>query len=217
MPIRCAGSTGAFDAVDIFDATSGTWSTAALSVARCWLAATSLPNAGLSIFAGGYASALYEYTSGLMLLIVSSAGMRGGDVCMSRVVLEPLLLNTDTWRAGSTGAFDAVDIFDATKGTWSTAALSVARYFLAATSLPNAGLAMFAGGYASALYEYTSGLMLLISCGWNLGNTSVVWMCFSGTVHIIDAFRMFVGHCCQYCRHLQCDQWNLEHSCSQRC
>jgi hypothetical protein len=29
---------------------------------------------------------------------------------------------------------------------WSTAALSVARFYLAATSLPNEGLAMFAGG-----------------------------------------------------------------------
>ncbi len=40
--------------VDIFDATARTWSTAALSVARGGLAATSLPNAGLAIFAGGF-------------------------------------------------------------------------------------------------------------------------------------------------------------------
>jgi hypothetical protein len=33
---------------------SSAWSTAALSVARYWLAATSLPNQGLAIFAGGY-------------------------------------------------------------------------------------------------------------------------------------------------------------------
>jgi hypothetical protein len=39
-----------------------------------------------------------------------------------------------------------VDIFDATAGTWSTAALSKARNYLAATSLPSAGLAFFAGG-----------------------------------------------------------------------
>ncbi len=39
--------------VDIFDVTSGAWSTAALSVARANLAATSLPNAGVAIFAGG--------------------------------------------------------------------------------------------------------------------------------------------------------------------
>ncbi len=41
---------------------------------------------------------------------------------------------------------DAVDIFDATSSSWTTAALSVARFGLAATSLPNQGLAIFAGG-----------------------------------------------------------------------
>ncbi len=42
--------------VDIFNVTSGTWSTAALSQARSALAATSLPDAGVSIFAGGESS-----------------------------------------------------------------------------------------------------------------------------------------------------------------
>jgi hypothetical protein len=44
-----------------------------------------------------------------------------------------------------------VDIFNASSGLWSTAALSVARYGLAATSLPDQGLAIFAGGYAGLL------------------------------------------------------------------
>jgi len=43
-------------------------------------------------------------------------------------------------------ASNAVDIFNASSGGWSTAVLSVARFFLAATSLPNQGLAIFAGG-----------------------------------------------------------------------
>jgi hypothetical protein len=46
--MRCAGTS----AVDVFDASSGKWTTAALSVARQYLAATSLPNQGLAIFAG---------------------------------------------------------------------------------------------------------------------------------------------------------------------
>ena len=41
---------------------------------------------------------------------------------------------------------NVVDIFNVTAGTWSTAALSQARYNLAATSLPDAGVAIFAGG-----------------------------------------------------------------------
>jgi hypothetical protein len=50
--MRCAGGVN-INAVDIFDATSGRWTTAALSVAVSWLAATSLPEQGLAIFAGG--------------------------------------------------------------------------------------------------------------------------------------------------------------------
>jgi hypothetical protein len=49
------------------------------------------------------------------------------------------------------GDSNVVDIFNATAGTWSTAALSVARYFLAATSLPSAELAFFAGGLSTCL------------------------------------------------------------------
>ena len=52
--MRCAGSIGIANTVDMFNATSGVWTTAALSVARSSLAATSLPNEGLAIFAGGY-------------------------------------------------------------------------------------------------------------------------------------------------------------------
>jgi hypothetical protein len=45
-----------------------------------------------------------------------------------------------------------VDIFDETGGLWTTAALSVARGYLAATSLPNQGLALFAGGQPGGTY-----------------------------------------------------------------
>jgi hypothetical protein len=48
--------------------------------------------------------------------------------------------------AGRSSVLNTVDIFNAISGRWSTAALSEARYFLAATSLPNQGLAIFAGG-----------------------------------------------------------------------
>jgi hypothetical protein len=53
--MRCAGGDVNSDAVDIFDATSGHWTTAVLSVARRDFVAASLPEQGLAIFAGGYA------------------------------------------------------------------------------------------------------------------------------------------------------------------
>ena len=49
----CAAGSVYSNAVDIFNVMSGAWSTAALSVARNDLAATSLPNVGVAIFAGG--------------------------------------------------------------------------------------------------------------------------------------------------------------------
>ncbi len=52
MPCAVQGP-GPVNAVDIFNVTSGAWSTAALSVARGNVAATSLPNLGVAIFAGG--------------------------------------------------------------------------------------------------------------------------------------------------------------------
>ncbi len=52
--------------------------------------------------------------------------------------------------AGASAPVNTVDIFNARSGLWTTAALSVARQYLAATSLPNDGLAIFAGGYNSA-------------------------------------------------------------------
>jgi hypothetical protein len=50
----CAAEDGLSSVVDIFNVGAGTWSTAALSQARSLLAATSLPDAGVAIFAGGY-------------------------------------------------------------------------------------------------------------------------------------------------------------------
>ncbi len=41
---------------------------------------------------------------------------------------------------------NVVDIFNVRSGAWTTAVLSAARFSLAATSLPNDGVAMFAGG-----------------------------------------------------------------------
>ena len=49
----CSGAGAAGTTVDIFNAATGVWTTAALSVAHSLFSATSLPNHGLAIFAGG--------------------------------------------------------------------------------------------------------------------------------------------------------------------
>jgi hypothetical protein len=61
MPCAVDGG-GLSNAVDIFNATSGAWSTANLSVARCCHAATSLPNLGVAIFAGGVGTCCHVFS-----------------------------------------------------------------------------------------------------------------------------------------------------------
>ncbi len=84
--------------------------------------------------------------SGLSLLVFGAASCR--------------LMRVTT---GST-SLDAVDLYNSTSGSWSTARLSVARYAIAATSVGN--VAIFGGGDSSTgnwLCFETSGLSLLVS------------------------------------------------------
>ena len=68
--------------------------------------------------------------------------VNGRMCCVEGARFELLLLIADSGRSYS----NVVDIVDGSSGRWSTAVLSVARYYIAATSLPNQGLAIFAGG-----------------------------------------------------------------------
>jgi hypothetical protein len=59
----------------------------------------------------------------------------------------PLLIaDRDAGSYSNAQASNAVDIFDAISGIWRTSALKDSRADMAATSLPNQGLAIFAGG-----------------------------------------------------------------------
>jgi hypothetical protein len=138
----CAASSGPSNVVDIFNVTSGAWSTAALSVARSDLAATSLPNLGVAIFAGGYSTCCHVEISHLCVLLLCWLG--NGMLEWAEIGLLIACASLMPCAAGSYS--NAVDIFNVTSGAWSTAALSVARGYLAATSLPNLGVAIFAGG-----------------------------------------------------------------------
>jgi hypothetical protein len=100
-----------------------------------------------------------------------------------------------------------VDIFNVVTGTWSTAALSQARISLAAASLPNAGVVIFAGGLSSSCDYYAR------CCNMGLG---VRGMC--EWVECGCAYDASLSHALcseqwglQCCRHLQCGDWGLEH------
>jgi hypothetical protein len=138
---------GIFNAVDLYNCASGTWSTAQLSVSRSRLAATSVGN--VAIFAGGWTSncSVALFVEGLLIWL-----MRVCD-CVTFVVEACGLLffvyvvgrlPSHEVTAGD-GSSDAVDLYNGALGTWSTAQLSAARCLFAATYVGNVGI--FAGGY----------------------------------------------------------------------
>jgi hypothetical protein len=146
-----AGSGGSSNAVDLYNYTSGTWSTAQLSVARTDLAATSVGN--VAIFAGGVDPgncSLTLFVEGLLFGLmrvgdgVTLACLRRAAWCFSCMPFCAGGCRLMRATAGSGVYFNAVDLYNYTSGTWSTAQLSVATSELAATSVGN--VAIFAGG-----------------------------------------------------------------------
>jgi hypothetical protein len=63
-------------------------------------------------------------------------------------------------QAASVSFSNVVDIFNVTNGSWSTAVISQGRWGLAATSLPDAGVAIFAGGQSCTSVD------MCLSCCW---------------------------------------------------
>ena len=140
--------------------------------------------------------------------------MRGKGLCFSL-----LMRCTDSipWNP------NPVDIFNATSGLWTTAAFSVARTNVVATSLPNDGLAIFAGGDGESYV-----LILEIARGWCVFGEGG-YFCVGRVAPLLvplpllplplfllpliaDALRRCKWQCCER-RHLQCDEWFVDHCC----
>jgi len=119
----------------------GTWSTAQLSVKRYLLAATSVGN--LAIFAGGSTGGAFVHSVWLRICGVFARGalLWFGLLCDHSLSLSRA-------AAGSSSASNVVDLYNTATGAWSTAQLSVPRYYLAAASAGS--VAIFAGGYLSS-------------------------------------------------------------------
>jgi hypothetical protein len=71
---------------------------------------------------------------------VACQNMHGGDLICPSIAFCLICYTSDSFS-------DTVDLFNSDGGIWSTAQLSVARDFLAATSVQN--VALFAGGRLS--------------------------------------------------------------------
>jgi len=145
MRATAGGFSVPSNATDLYNSATGTWSTAQLSVARWLLASASVGN--VALFAGG------SITASVLLCREGGGGSVDGCVCFECLrVLQcccPVCPATASslMRATAGGPnvpSNATDLYNSATGTWSTAQLSVARYYLAAASVGN--VALFAGG-----------------------------------------------------------------------
>ena len=121
--------------------------------------------------------------------------------------------------AADSGYSNAVDIFNVTSGAWSTAALSVARYDLAATSLPNHGVAIFAGGQSTCCHDdfllFACCVLLCCFCWgivWLSGRRFALLICACKSHALCSGQRQLL----QRCGHFQRGIRSLEHCSSQR-
>ncbi len=74
--VPCASDGSTFsNNVDIFHVASGVWSTAALSLGRHHIAAASLPNYGIAIFAGGQCTCLIMLIFDVLRVLCVSSGI----------------------------------------------------------------------------------------------------------------------------------------------
>jgi len=133
------------DVVDIYEASSGTWTTDTLSAARFLMGTASVGSKAL--FAGGTDTGslsdvvdIYDDWSGTWTT---------ANLSLARFALQGTTVGTKALFAGGALSFstfsDAVDIYDDATGTWSTATLSTPRRSVAATSVGSK--AFFAGGW----------------------------------------------------------------------
>jgi hypothetical protein len=134
----CVAVTAVYsNVVDVYNLTSGTWGTAALSLARKDVSAVSLQNFGVAIFAGGWSMLRCR------ILFVSYSAFFPFFMHFCNQIFRMLLFFMIRVAVGVPS--NVVDIFNATSGSWSTAVLSSARSYLSAAALPD--LALFAGGW----------------------------------------------------------------------
>ncbi len=124
-------------------------------------------------------------------------------VLTSRACLMPCAANNDY--------SNVVDIFNVASGAWSTAALSQGRSDLAATSLPNAGVAVFAGGNGTLCDVFCVCMELC------MGVRGMREWVERGCVDVAGLPHALCSGGCLFecCGYLQRGVWNLEHCSSQ--
>ncbi len=153
--------------VDIYDFTTGGWSSTQLSLPRFGLSAIAAGNK--IYFAGGHTVDAFTTTSRIDIYdLVSNSWSIAElseprmDIAVATVGNKILFAGGDSYGSSGNTVTDKVDIYDTYTNTWSTATLSVARSYISATVVANK--VFFAGGSSPCfdasdridIYDYTT-------------------------------------------------------------
>ncbi|MBK9526208.1 MAG: T9SS type A sorting domain-containing protein [Bacteroidetes bacterium] len=142
--------------MDIYDNSTGLWTTANLSQARSALSSTAV---GTKVFFAGGMIGSSSYSSVVDIYDNSTGLWTTANLSQARSVLSATAVGTKVFFAGGFATvpqtvFSVVDIYDNSTGLWSTANLSVARGFLSAATVGSK--VFFAGGFTSNGTGYSS-------------------------------------------------------------
>jgi hypothetical protein len=166
------------DVVDIYDVSRNTWTNTTLSEAREYLAATSVAN-HYALFAGGCCDKNGNPFNVVDIFDSLSGIWNTTTLSQTREFLTAASLdNLAFFGGGDIGGysgypsqtFKAVDIFNATTQTWSTATLSQNRTYLAAASIEDS--VAFGGGYNGANFAAVVDMFNTTSNIWFTANLS---------------------------------------------
>jgi len=131
--------------IDIYNATSNTWTTSTLFIKNMYVMATSLPSYGLAFMGGGFQKKLNLYNAN-----TNSWSIRELSLEVSYAASCSLdAFGLSFFGGGSTQSSiisNIVDLYDAKTDTWSKLYFSSVRAGLTCSSLDKHGLVFFAGG-----------------------------------------------------------------------
>ncbi|MAG35304.1 MAG: hypothetical protein CL878_03520, partial [Dehalococcoidia bacterium] len=164
------GDSVATAVVDVYDPSTNSWSTAALTEARARLGATTV--GATALFGGGASTVdhsrvdLYDAQNNSW----STASLSQARHALAATSVGNTALFGGGWSWATGGTRAEVDLYDLTTGTWTTATLSVPRSVLAATSV--GGTALFAGGYDGSSYTSAVDLYEASTGTWSTASLS---------------------------------------------
>jgi hypothetical protein len=193
-----AGGDSFASRVDIFNASTQQWSTATLSTPRAALAATSVGQ--YALFAGGLDNSPTGVGAEVDIFNANTGQWTTATLSIPRDNLAATSVGHYALFGGGFngtghipgdvyGEYSTVDVFDSDTGQWSVMDLSVARGWLAATTLGNE--ALFAGGGNSSPYRSTVDIYNDTTGQWSIDSLSVARRSPAATA--VGDYALFAG------------------------